>query len=241
MSAISDTIRCSRKTIEHFRSSGDFDYYSQKAVPVASGSGSGDGNYSNWDPGDLPDISISNSFRLSSSLTWIIVILILLTIAAFVFYILYKKGAFDKKVKIAEEEEEQPVDELAIEGRDLADELETARLAADWPACVRLIYLKSLKHLCDCGILVWNAEKTPAEYSLEAHILPFSQLSNLFMRVRYGLYEVGSDDYSEAEALSEQVDAKTPHEEPESQFTSTTEDNARGVKTSSKDEEGGER
>ena len=27
MSTISDTIRCSRKVIENFRSSGDFDYY----------------------------------------------------------------------------------------------------------------------------------------------------------------------------------------------------------------------
>ena len=240
MSAISDTIRCSRKTIEHFRSSGDFDYYSQKAVPVASGSGSGYENNPNWDSMDLPDVPNISGF--SSSLAWIIVILILLTIAAFVFYILYKKGAFDKKVKTTEDENEEPENELAIEGRDLEDELETARLAGDWPACVRLVYLKSLKHLCDSGKLTWNAEKTPAEYSLEARILPFSKLTNLFMRVRYGLYEVGSDDYAEAEAFAEEVVALTPAEEPESSCGTPTGSFAGDDgNTSPSDEKGGER
>lgn len=203
MSTISDTIRCSRKVIENFRSSGDFDYYSQKAAPAVVRSGSGDVDYSEWEPLNLPTVSGG----ISSSLAWIIVILLLLTIAAVIFYILYKKGVFEKKRKKEEDEKEEmePENELAIENRDLSDELEAARLACDWQACVRLVYLKSLKHLCDSGKLTWNAEKTPAEYSLEARILPFSQLTNLFMRVRYGLYEVSSDDYAEAESLAEQV------------------------------------
>lgn len=238
MSTISDTIRTSRKVIEHFRSSDDFDYYSQKAAPTVVGSGSGDVDYSEWDPVNLPDVSGG----FSSSLAWIIVILILLTIAAVVFYVLYKKGAFEKKVKKKEEEEEEPENELAIEGRDLADELETARLAGDWPACVRLVYLKSLKHLCDNGKLVWNAEKTPAEYSLEAQMLPFSKLTNLFMRMRYGMYEVGSSDYAEAETLAEQVAELMPAEEAESSAAVPTQDiDVESQNTSPAEEKGGER
>ena len=203
MSTISDTIRTSRKVIEHFRSSDDFDYYSQKASPAVVRSGNGDVDYSEWDPLNLPDVSGG----IPSSLAWIIVVLLLLTIAAVVFYILYKKGVFEKKRKKEEEEKDEmePENELAIDGHDLPDELEAACLARDWKACVRLVYLKSLKHLCDSGKLTWNAEKTPVDYSLEARILPFSQLTNLFMRVRYGLYEVSSDDYAEAESLAEQV------------------------------------
>ena len=73
-------------------------------------------------------------------------------------------------------------------------------------------------------------------------MLPFSKLTNLFMRVRYGMYEVGSSDYAEAEALAEQVAELTPAEEAESSAADPTQDIAvESQNASPAEEKGGER
>jgi hypothetical protein len=205
MSAITDTIKCSKRAIQYFRSSGDFDYYSEKAAaptPSGSGSGSFEPSSTNWDI-NVPDTTVSPVFG------WILASLVLLAILALVVYILHKQGFFDKKNLSKEEDMEQETEDeqtdLQITGIDFEDEIAKAKINENWREGIRYIFLKALHALNDKGTIVWDHDKTPTEYSYEARLQPFSLLTTLFLRVWYGMYDTNEQDFHNAEQLLNEV------------------------------------
>mgnify|MGYP006988827169 CR=1 FL=1 len=217
MSLISDTIRCSRRAIENFRSSGNFDYYSQKATSSAQ-SGYGTRGYeTNMPDIDMPDINVPDA-SISPTFAWILVIVVMLAILSLVVYILYKQGFFDMKTKHKKEEEdddseteEDTDNDLKITGIDFEDEISRAKANRNWREGIRHVYLKALRNLSDKEIIIWDKEKTPTEYDYEAKIPKFSRLTNLFLRIRYGMYDASEAEFLLATLLLDEV-TKTAEE-----------------------------
>lgn len=216
MSLISDTLRCSKSAIRKFRTSGDFDYYSDKVSTSASSSGTGATGSAGQADTDIPDINMPDidvpSVSVSPTFGWILVSVVLLAILSLVVYILHKQGFFDKKRKEKEEEEDEVPEEekdsdneLQIKGINFEDEISRARSEGNWREGIRHVYLKALRSLDDNGIVAWECGKTPTDYEYEAKLHSFSSLTTLFLRVRYGLYDTGETDFLQAEQLLEET------------------------------------
>lgn len=234
MSLVSDTIRCSKSAIQKFRSSGDFDYYSDKATTPTSSGGTGGYGSSLPPDTDMPDIDIPDidmpSASISPTFGWILAIVVLLAILSLAVYILHKQGFLDKKRKEKEdddeeasEEQEETADELQITGIDFEDEISKAKANGNWREGIRHVYLKALRNLDEKGIVTWEHEKTPTDYSYEAKLASFTRLTTLFLRVRYGMYDTGETDFLQAEQMLEEVNANVAEAIDATTATSTEE------------------
>lgn len=72
--------------------------------------------------------------------------------------------------------------------------------------CVRLKYLALLRLLHDRKDINWMPNKTPTQYVYEMkQEHNFVQITNLFMRIRYGNYEATQQSYADACALYDAV------------------------------------
>lgn len=73
-----------------------------------------------------------------------------------------------------------------IYGMDFTQLIQDALTREDYAQVVRLVYLQTLKMLSDATRINWQASKTPTQYVAEVGQEDFTELSHLFMRVRYG-------------------------------------------------------
>lgn len=60
--------------------------------------------------------------------------------------------------------------------------------ASDHSRLVRLVYLRTLRTLDEQGRIAWRIYKTPGEYAMELADPVFQQMTNIFLRVRYGRF-----------------------------------------------------
>lgn len=97
------------------------------------------------------------------------------------------------------------VTEDTIYGVDFRAGIASALARHDYREAVRLLYLQTLKQLSDLGTIDWQPYKTPTQYIHEVRSSAFSQLTNHFMRVRYGNFEATESLFHEMQALQEQV------------------------------------
>ena len=135
MSIITDTLSCDTALVSKFRSSGDYDYYSQKLNPEWNKMSDHDGSmWGDW------------SFNFSPTLVTVFTVIFSILILAMIIFALYKAGVFKKKIKIEDEEEEQE-GELTIKNRDFSSLIEQAKAGGNWNEAVRLTFLNSLKFL----------------------------------------------------------------------------------------------
>lgn len=193
MSIITDTLSCDTALVSKFRSSGDYDYYSQKLNPEWNKMSDHDGSmWGDW------------SFNFSPTLVTVFTVIFSILILAMIIFALYKAGVFKKKIKIEDEEEEQE-GEFTIKNRDFSTLIEQAKAGGNWNEAVRLTFLNSLKFLSDRGIVSWEQHKTPTEYAVEAGNTPFRQLTNIFLRVRYGLFNADERQFLQAHDLGDQT------------------------------------
>lgn len=81
------------------------------------------------------------------------------------------------------------VEEDSIYGVDFEQRIGQALSRADYREAVRLLYLQTLKWLSDAGRIDWQPYKTPTQYLYEVRLPAFRQLTNHFLRVRYGNFE----------------------------------------------------
>ena len=78
------------------------------------------------------------------------------------------------------------VGEDTIYGVDFSGGIADALSRSDYREAVRLLYLQTLKRLSDEKRIDWQPYKTPTQYINEVRIPVFRQLTNHFLRVRYG-------------------------------------------------------
>lgn len=99
-----------------------------------------------------------------------------------------------------------------IYGVDFQKEIDSAISRKDYREAVRLLYLQTLKYLSDTGKIDWQLYKTPTEYIYEmksdALKTPFRELTNRFLRVRYGNFEATAALYQEMQVFQRELIAK---------------------------------
>ena len=88
---------------------------------------------------------------------------------------------------------------------DYDDEMASALREGNWPAVVRLVYLSTLRRLDECGAVVWHIYKTPSQFAAEVDDTAFTQMTNHFLRVRYGGFPASKEMCDEMTLLSNQV------------------------------------
>ena len=98
-------------------------------------------------------------------------------------------------VSIEEEAEEN------IHVIDFEAEIARARSTGDYTRASRLLYLQTLKQLSDAHRIDWQPQKTPAQYTREVSGRAFLQLTNHFVRIRYGGFEADEQLFLTMEAL----------------------------------------
>lgn len=98
-------------------------------------------------------------------------------------------------VSIEEEAEEN------IHVIDFEAEIACARSTGDYTRASRLLYLQTLKQLSDAHRIDWQPQKTPAQYTREVSGRSFLQLTNHFVRIRYGGFEADEQLFLTMEAL----------------------------------------
>ena len=101
------------------------------------------------------------------------------------------------------------VEEDTIYGIDFEKEISAAMLHNEYREAVRLLYLQTLKQLSDAEKIDWQPYKTPTEYTyeLKANALrtPFRELTNRFLRVRYGNFEATEALFHEMQTLQREI------------------------------------
>lgn len=97
------------------------------------------------------------------------------------------------------------VAEDTIYGIDFEDGIAKALSGSDYREAVRLLYLQTLKQLADRKRIDWQLYKTPTQYLYEVRIPAFRQLTNHFMRVRYGNFEATEVLFHSMQTLQEEI------------------------------------
>lgn len=93
-----------------------------------------------------------------------------------------------------------------IYGVDFPGGISSALSHQDYREAVRLLYLQTLKRLSDAGRIDWQLYKTPTQYIQEVRMPAFRQLTNHFLRVRYGNFEATETLFRTMCALQEEVE-----------------------------------
>ncbi|MBR1594540.1 MAG: DUF4129 domain-containing protein [Alloprevotella sp.] len=119
------------------------------------------------------------------------------------------------RVKISDVE--YTVSEDSIYGVDFDRELELALAGRQHRQAVRLLYLRTLRHLHDAGCLCWSLTQTPREFvdALQDDALraPFSRMTTAFVRVRYGHFPATAEDVERMSGWARETDAHIPRGE----------------------------
>lgn len=111
-----------------------------------------------------------------------------LSLIGLVLWFLYKKRPElflrNAKRRMYEEEEGD-----TIYGIDFDKEIRLATQQGDYRGAVRWVYLQTLRYLSDTHQIDWQLYKTPTQYEYECREESFRELTNHFLRVRYGHFE----------------------------------------------------
>lgn len=139
--------------------------------------------------------------------TGLVLLCLVVVILVFLLWVLYKKRPelfmrSSRQAKVA-----YSVQQDTIYGVDFQQEIAEAIARRDYKEAVRLLYLQTLKQLSDAEKINWQLYKTPTEYiyelKSEALRASFRELTNRFLRVRYGNFEATEALFREMEALQQ--------------------------------------
>lgn len=97
------------------------------------------------------------------------------------------------------------VEEDTIYGVDFPGGIADALSRQDYREAVRLLYLQTLKQLSDAKRIDWQLYKTPTQYLYEVRLPAFRQLTNHFLRVRYGNFEATETLFHTMQSLQEEI------------------------------------
>lgn len=141
--------------------------------------------------------------------TGVVLIVLFLLIVLFIIWFLYKRNpklfvrAGGRKVSYA-------IHEDTIYGIDFQFDIDSALARQDYREAVRLLYLQTLKTLSDKEMIEWQLYKTPTQYLYEVNAEelkePFRNLTNHFLRVRYGNFEATAFLFNEMKTWQHQME-----------------------------------
>lgn len=87
-----------------------------------------------------------------------------------------------------------------------AERIADALARTDYREAVRLLYLQTLKQLSDGKRMDWQLYKTPTQYIYEVRLPAFRQMTNHFLRVRYGNFEATETLFHAMRDLQKEVE-----------------------------------
>ncbi|MBR5929555.1 MAG: DUF4129 domain-containing protein [Prevotella sp.] len=195
-----DTLSCDTTLLSLMRNNGAYDYNRELVTPQVS--------LWDWVMQKLEEF-LGRIFGevTGHHLTLPLVIMAGLALLGLILWFLYKYRPElffkNKKNRFAEEEEGE-----TIYGIDFEAEIKRAVSRGDYPGAVRWVYLQTLRYLSDTHQIDWQLYKTPTQYVYECRESAFRELTNHFLRVRYGHFEADASLFNEMNRLQETLKQK---------------------------------
>lgn len=192
-----DTLVCDTAQIAAWQSDSAYAYNRELIAPEVNILGW----INNWFGEILRKIFGSNFADQYSELILICIAILLLCL---IIWFVYKKnpGVFMRSSKSALP---YTVEEDTIYGVDFPGGIADALSRQDYREAVRLLYLQTLKQLSDAERIDWQLYKTPTQYLYEVRLPAFRQLTNHFLRVRYGNFEATEALFHTMQSLQEEI------------------------------------
>ena len=134
---------------------------------------------------------------------------IFVVIAAGVYLFTHKVGIFRRGGK---SDLDYEVEDEDIYGIDFASRIDKAVSQHDWREATRLTHLKTLRWLADNGRIEWALYKTPSQYTREELSPEFREMTNDFLRIRYGNFEATEQTYQLMQSRSKAMIARISDE-----------------------------
>lgn len=198
ISSPADTLVCDTAKIALWQSDPAYDYNRELITPEI--------NIFEW---------ISNQFwgllrrifgtRFAEEYSGPILICIAILILLLIVWLVYRKRP-ELFMRSSKKALPYTVEEDTIYGVDFPGGIADALSRQDYREAVRLLYLQTLKQLSDAERIDWQLYKTPTQYLNEVRLPAFRQLTNHFLRVRYGNFEATEDLFGVMKALQEEIE-----------------------------------
>ena len=197
-----DTIIYDAHKIADYQADKRYDYDSQLDLPEYSWFDA----IASWFNRLLNSI-FSGSFE--KNVTTPVMIILFIVAVLIVLYFLYKK----RPELFMRSKKNTPlpydIEEVNIHGINFDKEISSALKSGDYRLAIRFTYLQTLRFLYDNQQIDWQIHKTPTEYLYEIKNknmkLPFRDLTNRFLQVRYGNYSASSELYEVVIDLQAQI------------------------------------
>lgn len=198
ISSPTDTLVCDTAKIALWQSDPAYDYNRELITPEI--------NIFEW---------ISNQFggllrrifgtRFAEEYSGLILICIAILILLLIVWLVYRKRP-ELFMRSSKNALPYTVEEDTIYGVDFPGGIADALSRQDYREAVRLLYLQTLKQLSDAERIDWQLYKTPTQYLNEVKLPAFRQLTNHFLRVRYGNFEATEELFGVMKALQEEIE-----------------------------------
>ena len=213
---IKDSIPCDTTVLQRFVHDPDY-YYDREIVPQAQQAMDDSDGYSWFDRfihwldrmlTDRSDIETPEMGDTSVGRAVIIILAAVIFVVAMYFLLRYLRNS---KMLFWREKKSDDLDyeleEDTIYGIDFDADIKEALARGEYRAAVRLIYLKTLRQLNDDGRIEWTPHTTPSQYSRDLGNPQFTELTNSYIRVRYGGHNATAELCDELSALRQAVTA----------------------------------
>lgn len=192
-----DTLVCDTAKIAMWQSNSAYDYNRELITP--------DINLFEWlnrQFGEMLRKIFGN--RFAEQYSEYILIGIAIVILLLIIWFVYKKRP-ELFMRSGKKPLSYSVEEDTIYGVDFQGGIADALSRSDHREAVRLIYLQTLKLLSDEKRIDWQLYKTPTQYVYEVRTSAFRELTNHFLRVRYGNFEATESLFRIMQALQEEI------------------------------------
>ena len=200
---MSDTLSCDTLQLSLWRSDGAYDYGRELVAPRV--------NLMEWLLQQINDF-LNSLFGevMGSRLTLPLIVMAGVALIGLIVWYLYRThpGFFAKSGRQTDEME----GEETIYGIDFEGEIARAVAKDNYTAAVRWVYLQTLRQLSDTGRIDWQLYKTPTQYVYECRHPAFRELTNHFLRVRYGNFEADESLYHRLCDLQHEVTGRDSRE-----------------------------
>ena len=202
MIAQADTLVCDTARIAWWHSQPAYDYNRELITPEVDVF-----RWLSMQMGKLLSAVFGSKF--AEEYTGLVLICLAAVILVFLFWVLYKKRPelftrSSRQAKLA-----YSVQQDTIYGVDFQRDIAEAIARRDYREAVRLLYLQTLKQLSDAEKINWQLYKTPTEYIYELKSdslrTPFRELTNRFLRIRYGNFDATEALFREMEELQQTI------------------------------------